>query len=91
MSACRTKGERYVDTKIWLRVPGGVSGWDLDDLNEWIDKWNKQPQLHFFGTFWDWLSWKTGETYYGFSGLWASRLLEKVHRIKGGNDNAWSG
>lgn len=31
---------KYVDSKVWLTVPGGVEGWDVDELNRRIDQWN---------------------------------------------------
>ena len=74
----------YVHTKVWLRTPQGVTGWSVEEINRRIDYWNSHKSLYMYGSFWDWLSYEEGETYYGFSLLWASNLMSKVHTIKGG-------
>ena len=35
--------EKYVDSKVWLTVTGGVVGWDVSDLNARIDEFNSLP------------------------------------------------
>lgn len=75
--------ERYVDSKVWLRVPGGVVGWELIELNAKIDEFNSfswAPEADFF----DWLSWAEddGNDYQGFSVLWNSKLDSEVHIIR---------
>ena len=76
---------RYVDTAVWLSVPGGVEGWNLSALNDRIDRWNHKvyPLIGQVCSFWDWLSDEEGQTYYGFSILWRSKLFSHVHSIKG--------
>ena len=74
---------KYVDSKVWLRVTGGVVGWEIEDLNSKIDEFNSYPwapEVDFF----DWLLWKEddGNDYQGFSGLWYSKLLTQVHHIR---------
>lgn len=74
---------KYVDSKVWLKIPGGVVGWELSDLNRKIDKFNAFPwasEVDFF----DWLSWEMndGNDYQGFSLIWNSKLLAKVHFIR---------
>lgn len=76
---------KYVDSKIWLRVPGGVEGWDLDELNARIDEFNRIPSgFRSSVSFWDWLSYHEGRDLYGLSGLWWSKLTSQLHIIKGG-------
>lgn len=78
--------KKYVDSKVWLSVPGGVEGWTVEDLNAYIDRWNS-PQLKLIrslGTFFQWLSYEEGRTIYGFSVLWKSKLDSKLHIIKEG-------
>lgn len=74
----------YVDSKVWLSVPGGVEGWDIDDLNKCIDEWNSPSNklVRSLGTFFQWLSYHEGRTINGFS-FWKSKLDSQVHPIKG--------
>lgn len=74
---------KYVDSKVWLSVTGGVVGWDLIELNAKIDEYNSfswAPEADFF----DWLSWAEddGNDYHGFSVLWRSKLDSEVHTIR---------
>ena len=75
--------EKYVNSRVWLRVPGGVEGWNAEDINARIDDYNA---FHFpwasSADFWHWLSYEEGKDYTGFSGLWYSTELLKVHKIK---------
>ena len=75
--------EKYVDSKVWLVVTGGVVGWDLSDLNRRIDQFNSFPWASE-ADFFQWLSWEEddGYDYQGFSVLWHSKLMAYVHRIK---------
>lgn len=76
--------EKYVDSKVWLRSWGCVIGWDLDDVNAYIDKWNSSSfaVIRQISDFWAWLSWETDTPLYGFSALWNSKLDLKVHTIR---------
>lgn len=78
---------KYVDSKVWLKVPGGVEGWNLEDLNARIDEWNSLAFkfIRTISTFFEWLSYEEGRTIYGFSALWNSTLDSDVHHIKGCN------
>ena len=78
--------EKYVDQYVWLSVPGGVEGWDLDELNSKIDFYNRNGLFRFGLNFFEWLSLDTNETYNGFS-WWRSKLDSKVHRILIGRSN----
>ena len=75
---------KYVDTKVWLTIDGGVEGWDVDELNRYIDKWNSSEfkMIRSLGYFFQWLSHERGYRIYGFNLLWKSRLDSLVHRIK---------
>ena len=75
---------KYVDSKIWLRITGGVEGWDLDDLNRYIDRWNGPDMkcVRSWGNFWEWLSYERGYEIHGFSALWWSELCSRIHTIK---------
>lgn len=75
---------RYVDSKVWLAVPGGVEGWDIDELNSRIDEWNSPANkgVRSLGDFFGWLSYVEGRYIYGFDAIWHSKLLAKVHMIK---------
>ena len=74
---------KYVDTKIWISTFGGVIGFDLEEINQRIDEYNSDSWLRNNVDFWDWLS-DHYETYLmGFSYLWKSKLMSKVHRIRG--------
>ena len=75
--------DKYVNTRVWLAVPGGVEGWTLEDLNARIDEWNSPEYklIRSLGTFFQWLSFEEGRTIYGFS-FWRSRLDSSVHHIK---------
>ena len=75
---------KYVDSKVWLRVPGGVEGWNVIDLNYYIDRWNspRMEPFHSVCDFFEWLSYEEGRTIYGFSVLWKSKLDSKVHIIR---------
>ena len=74
---------KYVDTKVWLSVPGGVEGWEPNELNRYIDRWNSPNMklIRSYCDFFGWLSDEEGRTIYGFS-FWRSRLDSKVHIIK---------
>ena len=74
----------HVDSKVWLVVPGGVEGWDIEDLNARIDEWNSPEfkSIRSLGTFFQWLSYAECRTIYGFSSV-RSKLDSKVHIIKG--------
>ena len=74
--------EKYVDSYVWLRTTGGVIGWKLEDINTRIDEFNSIPWASEVD-FWQWLSFEDGKDYKGFSGLWYSTELLKVHKIKG--------
>ena len=67
---------------VWLRIPGGVAGWELDKLNEKIREYNRF--YYRFSDFWEWLSWDTGESYSGFSAIWNDKnpLMAKVLTIR---------
>lgn len=76
---------KYRDSKVWLRTGSGVVGWDVDELNKRIDEFNSfswASEADFF----QWLSWveDDGNDYQGFSLLWKSALMSKVHTIEGG-------
>lgn len=73
--------EKYVDSKVWLTVPGGVVGWDLLDINAKIDEFNS---LGIEADFFDYLTWAEddGNIYQGFSVLWNSKLMADVHTIR---------
>lgn len=73
----------YVDSKVWLRVSGGVVGWDISDLNSRIDEFNSFPWAKE-ADFFQWLSWieDDGHDYQGFDVLWHSKLLSDIHRIR---------
>lgn len=77
---------KYVDSKVWLIVPGGVEGWTVEDLNAYIDRWNSSNMklIRSLGDFFGWLSYEEGRTIYGFSVLWKSKLDSKLHIIKEG-------
>ena len=76
--------EKYVDSKVWLRSCGCVIGWDLEELNSYIDKWNSSSFaiIRHLTDFWTWLSWETGQDLRGFSALWNSKLDSKVHTVR---------
>lgn len=76
---------KHVDSKVWLTVPGGVEGWDVDELNSRIDEWNSPDNavVRSLGDFFGWLSYMEGRDIYGFSALWHSKLMSNLHRIKG--------
>lgn len=76
---------KYVDSRVWLKVPGGVEGWDVDELNKRIDQWNSpnNAMVRSLGNFFDWLSYEEGRYIYGFDFLWHSKQLSKLHRING--------
>lgn len=82
--------EKYVDTLIWLRSTGCVTGVPLEWINEKIDQFNSSAYLRNNADFWEWLSWEEGEEFKGFSSLWHSKLMSQVHTIKGRSiqDNA---
>lgn len=74
---------KYKDTKVWLRTPSYVVGWDIEPLNKRIDEFNSfswATEADFF----QWLSWveDDGNDYQGFSVLWNSILMVKVHLIR---------
>ena len=77
---------KLVDSKVWLRDGAGmIHGWDLEDLNRMIDKFNSfpwAPEADFF----QWLSWEVndGNDYQGFSVYWHSKLMKDVHPIRKG-------
>ncbi len=75
---------KYVDSKVWLTVPGGVEGWSVEELNSRIDEWNSPSNSYIrsLGNFFEWLSYVEGRYIYGFDTLWHSKLLSKLHRIK---------
>jgi hypothetical protein len=75
---------KYVDSKVWLKVPGGVEGWDVDELNSRIDEWNSPSNslVRSLGDFFQWLSYVEERPIYGFSVLWHSKQLSNLHRIK---------
>ena len=66
---------------IWLSCPGYVTGWTLDELNKYINQYNRE-QIYKYGNFFDWLNWMTGnrEYYIGFSAIWNENnpLLSKL-------------
>lgn len=72
------------DNTVWLRGSGCVVGFDIDDLNNDIDLWNKHIAWYVpeFTDFWDWLTWFEGEPLYGFDYLWNNHVMSKVHTIK---------
>lgn len=74
---------KYKDSKVWLRTSSGVVGWDVSELNQKIDEFNSftwAPEADFF----QWLSWDVddGNDYQGFSALWDSVQMSKVHLIR---------
>ena len=76
---------KYVDSKVWLRISGcAVEGWDVDDLNHYIDQWNSQGMSYtrLVGDFWGWLSYERGYDILGFSSIWRSKLDSLIHTIK---------
>ena len=75
---------KYVDSKVWLTVSGGVEGWTVGDLNRRIDEWNSPSNrvIRSLAGFFDWLSYVEEREIYGFSVLWRSKLDCQIHRIK---------
>ena len=73
---------------IWLSVPGGVEGVNLEWINERITYFNCNLSAYDVD-FWEWLSWDTGESFYGFSAFWnyGNPLFSKVNQIKGGSSH----
>lgn len=73
----------YKDSKVWLQTTSGVVGWDVDELNQRIDQFNSFPWAHE-ADFFQWLSWEEDDDndYQGFSVLWNSKLMERVHPIR---------
>ena len=76
--------DKYVDSKVWLNVPGGVEGWDVEELNSYIDIWNSSAMcgIRSLGSFFGWLSYEIGRPVTGFSVLWRSKLDSQIHFIK---------
>ena len=74
--------KKYVDQYVWLRGDGCVIGVNLDYLNQKIDYYNSSSYLVRENCFWEWLSYEEGENFYGFSGIWVSKLMSKVHIIR---------
>ena len=68
------------DNIVWISVPGGVVGMNLDYLNSKIDYYNKSEYLVKYGSFWEWLSWEEGEIYKGLS-YW-QKDTSKIHSIR---------
>ena len=77
---------KHRDQYIWLSVPGGVEGVPLEWINERISYYNRHICPFYNGDFWEWLSWDTGDTFYGFSALWNYKnpLFSEVKQIRGG-------
>lgn len=73
----------YKDSKVWLRTTSGVAGWDVEPLNKRIDEFNSYSWASE-ADFFQWLSWveDDGNDYHGFSVLWNSKLMARVHSIR---------
>ena len=77
----------YKDTKVWVKVAGGVAGFDLEEISSYITKYNN---LHIseFVDFWTFLACELDEvpgTFEGFSALWNDKnpLVSKLPAIRG--------
>lgn len=45
---------RYVDSKVWVIADRGVVGFDLDEMNQYIDMYNRE--YYRYTDFWTYLS-----------------------------------
>ena len=70
---------KYVDSRVWV-VSNGIVGFDLDEINRHIDIYNRE--YYRYTDFWTYLSEEVGFGCYGFSALWHSKLMSKVHTIR---------
>lgn len=67
---------------VWLRGFMCVVGFRLDELNNYIDRYNKSGR---WLDFWKWLELEEGYDVHGFDYIWneGNPLMSQVHLIKG--------
>ena len=67
---------------VWLLTSHGVQGFELDDLNYYIDFYNKSADRNYIN-FWEWMNTCYGFDVHGFSYLWndGNPLMSNIHPI----------
>ena len=62
---------------VWLKVPGGLSAWQPEELNKYIDRYNKTiaPFVNE-NCFFNWLSYETNCTYYHIFETYDNNILQ---------------
>lgn len=74
---------------VYLRIPGGIIGMNIDYMNSKIDYYNYHvfPFLYSHDLspdFWEWFRYEEGdEYYYGIFGFNNESVISKIHKIRG--------